>query len=366
METYGALAPSRIGSAVMDAVKERSVATEIPAVVVVIPYYNGSKTIERAIISVLAQTVAPHEFIVVNDGSTEGEKDFLHALSKLYKFRIIDQVNGGQGSARNAGVLASTSEFISFLDQDDFYLKTHIQTLVEGLPKNDPHFGWVYGDLIEADSNGNVVRTSMVKEHSRHPKTHILDLLRHDMHVLPSASLISRVAFEDVGGFDPQFMGYEDDDLFMRIFRKNYTNSFIDRSVTVWCIDTESTSYSIRMSRSRLKYFKKLVAAFPDDPIKMRYFMRDILVPRFHNQFIAEAINATIKSDSRFAQYRAELVDIFKEYANIVRASPAISTTQKLRIMSQSKIVSTGSSSLINLAYFGVKCLKRLQLKVRR
>jgi glycosyltransferase involved in cell wall biosynthesis len=362
METDGTTSIFEVHSMLMLTAARLPDSPKVPTVVVVIPYYNGSDTIERAVVSVLCQTIAPNEFIIVNDGSNEDEANFLHELAKRYEFRIIDQANGGQGSARNAGVFASTSDYLSFLDQDDFYLKTHIQSLVNGIPENDPHFGWVYGDLIEADRDGNVVRTNMVKEYSsKHPKTHMLDLLRYDMHVVPSASLISRVAFEAVGGFDPQFMGYEDDDLFLRIFRKNYTNTFIEKSVTVWCIHADSTSYSIRMSRSRLKYFKKLAEAFPDDPIRHLFFMRDILIPRFHHQFIAEAIRASTRSESKFAQYKTELIAIFNEYVTIVCANPTLSTTHKRLIRYESKVVSTGSPALINLAHFGVRCLRRLQ-----
>ncbi|MDQ0996858.1 glycosyltransferase involved in cell wall biosynthesis [Phyllobacterium ifriqiyense] len=364
MEDYSSPSISKIGSKVTETSLKRPIDTKVPTVVVVIPFYNGSEFIERAVQSVLNQTVAPNEFIVVNDGSTENEKQFLHDLSTRYEFRVIDQINGGQGSARNAGVANSKSDFICFLDQDDFYLKTHIQSLVEAIPENDPHFGWVYGDLIEAEGDGNVIRTSMVREHSKHPKTHILDLLRNDMHVLPSASLISRTAFEAVGGFDPQFMGYEDDDLFLRIFRKNFTNTFIDKSVTVWCIHTESTSYGIRMSRSRLRYFKKLAAAFPDDPIKRRFYMRDVFIPRFHNQIVSEAIVAATQKDSKFAQHKDELIGMYKEYVDIVCASPAVSEATKRKLRAQARLLSTGSSVAIKAAHFGVRTLQGLR-KIR-
>lgn len=72
-------------------------------VAVVIPFYNGSKYIERAVESVLAQSVPPAEFIVVNDGSSESERDFVHELAHRKSFKVIDQPNGGQGSARNTG-----------------------------------------------------------------------------------------------------------------------------------------------------------------------------------------------------------------------------------------------------------------------
>ncbi|WP_202033332.1 glycosyltransferase family 2 protein [Rhizobium rhizogenes] len=337
-----------------------------PSVAVIIPYYNGSAYIERAVKSVLSQTVPAKEFIIVNDGSNETETAFLHEMARRYDVRVLDKENGGQGSARNAGVAASMSDYICFLDQDDFYLKTHIQTLAEAIPDNDPYFGWAYGDLVEADGDGNVIRTSMVREHGVHPKTHIIDLLRNDMFILPSASLISRIAFEDVGGFDSQFMGYEDDDLFMRLFRRNYTNIFVPKSVTVWCIHTNSTSYSIRMSRSRLRYFKKLVAAFPDDTIKHRFFMQDVFVPRFHIQFINEVMTAVLDERSKLAVHRQELIEIFDEYAEIVCSSPTVSKSLRRQILMRQKLISANSPALINAGLAGVRALRRVKEVLRR
>lgn len=238
-------------------------ASRIETVAVIIPYYNGSKYIRRSAESVLAQTVPATEFVVVDDGSSPEEAALLDEIAQSMGFRVLRKENGGQGTARNYGVAHTSSRFICFLDQDDFYLKTHIATLLDAVPLDDPHFGWVYGDLMEADGEGNIVRSDMVKQHALHPKRFINDLLANDMFVLPSASLIERTAFEAVGGFDPQFTGYEDDDLFLRIFRRGYTNYFVDKAVTVWCINSESTSYSIKMSRSRLRYVKSSARSFP-------------------------------------------------------------------------------------------------------
>lgn len=292
-----------------------------PSVVVVIPFYNGSDTIERAAESVLKQTVPASEFIVVDDGSKKAEADKLDSIAARMGFRVLRKENGGQGSARNAGVAASKSDFICFLDQDDFYLKNHIEILLSEMPKNDPHFGWVYGELFEAEKDGSIVRTSIVSHHAEHPKTNIFDLIGHDMHVLPSASMISREAYEAVGGFDAQFMGYEDDDLFLRIFRAGYTNHFTPRPVTVWCIHTESTSYGVRMARSRFRYFKKLADAFPDDSIKQRYYLRDLLIPRFNGHFMQEALDAANMKAGKYADFQSEYIQIAREYCAIVKGN---------------------------------------------
>jgi GT2 family glycosyltransferase len=86
------------------------------------------------------------------------------------------------------------------------------------------------------------------------------------MFVLPSATVLSRTAFNAVGGFGERLSGYEDDDLFLRIFRAGFANVFIDRGVTRWRIHTGSAWYSARMGVSRMIYFRKLLAEFPDDP----------------------------------------------------------------------------------------------------
>lgn len=299
-----------------------------PSVVVIIPFYNGADFIERSVKSVFEQSVPAHEVIVVNDGSRPEERAALDGLAARYPFRIIDKENGGQGSARNAGVAASTSEYICFLDQDDFYLPNHIETLVSSIPTDDRLFGYIYADLYEADGDGNVVRTGVIKDHAQHPKRSIFDLLRYDMFVLPSAALVSRKAFDAVGGFDSQFMGYEDDDLFLRIFRKGYSNHFVDKAVTVWCIHTASTSFGIRMVRSRFKYFKKLVQMFPDEHQRGRYYLREYLMPRFQLFFVNEAIEAIKKDD----QYRGEMTAVLDDYAAIVFANPYVGRKKKLRL----------------------------------
>jgi len=324
--------------------KNDSLLAPRPTVVVVIPFYNGAGFIERSLKSVFNQSVPADEVIVVNDGSRPEEREALGALADRYAFRIIDKENGGQGSARNAGVAASRSDYICFLDQDDFYLPNHIEILADAIPANDARFGFVYADLYEADVDGNVVRTSLVKEHAKnHPKHSIFDLLRHDMFVLPSAALVTRTAFEAVGGFDPQFMGYEDDDLFLRIFRRGYSNYFVDRAVTVWCIHTESTSFSIRMVRSRFRYFKKLVGMFPDEPRRGRFYFRDYLMPRFGRFFVDHVIEA-IKLNN---EHRAEMFSHLDEYTRMVLANPFVGRRAKVKLWTTRFLLSHSTPGMV-------------------
>ncbi|MFZ3117843.1 MAG: glycosyltransferase family A protein [Variovorax sp.] len=316
-------------------------------VVVVIPFYNGAAFIERALRSVFAQTLPAAEVIVVNDGSAPEQRATLDDMARRFSFRIIDKENGGQGSARNAGVAASTAGFVCFLDQDDFYLETHIETLVNAIPSRDPRFGFVYGDLFEADAAGQTIRMGIVKDHAAdHPKRSVLKMIAADMFVLPSAALVTRRAFEAVEGFDEQFMGYEDDDFFLRLFRAGYTNYFVDQPVTVWCIHTASTSFSIRMSRSRFRYFTKLAAMFPDEPLRNRFYMRDFLVPRFGKLFINDVIKRRLRRDPDLP----ESFQMLDAYGALILANPSIGTVAKLKFRATAWLLKrTPDSVLFNL-----------------
>lgn len=326
----------------------------MPTVAVIIPFYNGSRFIERSLRSVRDQTVQPDALVVVDDGSRHDEAAALQGIAAKYGATVITQPNGGQGSARNTGVASVDTDYICFLDQDDFYLDHHIETLLSAVPDRAGGFGWAYADLMGADQDGNVFRSRVVGDASVHPKRDVFQMIGADMMVLPSASIISRSAFLAVGGFDPQFKGYEDDDLFLRLFRRGYNNVFIPEPVTVWCIHSASTSYSIHMSRSRFRYFKKLHAMFPSDETKHWFVLRDVLIPRFHRTFISEAFSAVVRPHSptgkRLSAHREEILGIAQEYQSIVEADMFVPRRVKAKIAAQVAVLRSGSPILAETA----------------
>ncbi len=319
-------------------------------IAVVIPFYNGSAFVERAIRSVEEQSLKAAELVIVNDGSTDEETAKLQSIAQSHGVRVVDRENGGQGAARNTGVAATSSPYICFLDQDDFFLPNHNRLLAERIDTTDLPFGWSYGDLALEDFEGRLTRTTMVRHYARHPKTHIRHCLSSDMFVLPSASLISRQAFESVGGFDPQFIGYEDDDLFLRMFCAGYGNVFVPNSVTVWRRHAGSTSGSMMMRRSRSRYFRKLCETFPDQPEAGLYFKRDMFLRRFENSFWQDVVIAYLEEDSTLVEHRETLVDAFVEFAGVALESGDVGRGDKRRIRRKTALLKTRSPVLITTA----------------
>jgi glycosyltransferase involved in cell wall biosynthesis len=116
---------------------------------IIIPLYNKQNFITRAVNSVLAQVYPDFELIIVNDGSTDNSFD---VVSKILdsRIKIINKVNGGVSSARNAGIDISVCDWICFLDADDYWLPNHLDE-ISYLIKNYPD-GKIYSTLIQEKS----------------------------------------------------------------------------------------------------------------------------------------------------------------------------------------------------------------------
>jgi glycosyltransferase involved in cell wall biosynthesis len=86
---------------------------------VIMPVYNGAAYLNDAVTSILRQTHAPHEIIIVDDGSTDGS----HQIAKAFPpvVRYLCKENGGPASARNFGIANATGDFLAFIDQDDLW-----------------------------------------------------------------------------------------------------------------------------------------------------------------------------------------------------------------------------------------------------
>jgi glycosyltransferase involved in cell wall biosynthesis len=105
-----------------------------PRVSVVIPTYNRRHGVVEAIDSVLAQTVADFEILVIDDGSADGTPELLHErYGDEPRVRVHIKENGGTASARNRGIELASGAFIAFLDSDDLYVPSFLERQVQAL-----------------------------------------------------------------------------------------------------------------------------------------------------------------------------------------------------------------------------------------
>lgn len=106
-----------------------------PTTTFVMPMYNGARTVERAIASVVAQTISDWELLVIDDVSSDGSRELVRSIiesSADSRIRLIerDTNGGGPGPGRNTGVDHAQGRYVAFLDCDDEVLPEFLATLV--------------------------------------------------------------------------------------------------------------------------------------------------------------------------------------------------------------------------------------------
>ena len=192
---------------------------------VIIPTYNRSNILKRAVKSVLKQTLKDFELIIVDDGSTDETKDYLSELKIKFptkKLIVISQNNKGVSAARNEGIKQSTGQWIAFLDSDDEWNKRKLEIQKKYIEDN-PRVKWCHG-------NERWVRNG---EHLNQKKVHQKnggDLFLRSLVlclISPSTVVIHRDLFHELGDFREDFVVCEDYDLWLRFLNK-YDIGFCD------------------------------------------------------------------------------------------------------------------------------------------
>ncbi len=94
---------------------------------IIIPVYNAEAYLDECVNSILTQTFGDYELILVDDGSRDNSPAMLDGYAaRDSRVRVIHKPNGGQSTARNAGLAIATGEYIAHLDSDDFYLHDRV------------------------------------------------------------------------------------------------------------------------------------------------------------------------------------------------------------------------------------------------
>jgi glycosyltransferase involved in cell wall biosynthesis len=179
-------------------------------VCVIIPTYNRCAWIKHAIDSVLQQTYQNFELLIVDDGSTDITKGILSEYGN--KIKYFYQSNKGPAAARNIGIKQSKGTYICFLDSDDRWVKSKLETQVN-LVTEHPEIKICYTDETWIRKGIRVNQKRIHQKYSGWIYQRCLPLCI----ISPSSVMIHREVFDKVGYFDEDMTVCEDYDLWLRI-----------------------------------------------------------------------------------------------------------------------------------------------------
>jgi len=181
-----------------------------PRISVIIPTFNRAHLLPRSIDSLLSQTLSAHSVVIVDDGSTDGTENLVS--EKYPEITYLKQDNLGVSAARNAGIAATSDEWLAFLDSDDEWMPKKLQCQMEALSA-EPEMMLCHTDEIWIRNGKHV---NPMKKHDKHGGW-IFGKCLPLCCVSPSSVIIHRSVFDEVGLFDESLPACEDYDLWLRV-----------------------------------------------------------------------------------------------------------------------------------------------------
>jgi len=192
---------------------------------VVIPSYNRRHTLKRALQSVIEQTSAVDEIILVDDGSSD---DSAAMTAQLFPdVKVIRQSNRGVSAARNRGIRAARHDWVALLDSDDSWLAHKIQSIREAARRHPGHVLY-HSDEIWMRRG---VRVNPMQKH-RKSGGWIFKQCLPLCAISPSASVLRKSTLQALGLFDETLPACEDYDMWLRLCHR-FPVHFIEEALII-------------------------------------------------------------------------------------------------------------------------------------
>ena len=240
-----------------------------PIVSIIIPTYNRTDLISRAISSVLNQTFKNFEVIIIDDGSTDNTENVVKSFNDSRIKYIKNKKNVGAAVTRNIGIKAAKGKFIAFQDSDDEWLPEKLKRQVKVLAACQENNVIYTGFWRIKDKKKTYIPLSRVKqkEGSIHK-----ELLKGNF-ISTQTILAKKECFEKVGVFDENLPRFQDWELVLRL-SKHYDFKFIDEPLvlcyfTPKSISTDSDAFLKAFKIIKEKYFKDL-----DNKLLAKHYFR--------------------------------------------------------------------------------------------
>ncbi len=196
-----------------------------PKVSVIIPTYNFARLLPRTIKSVLNQTLQDFELIIVDDGSTDDTREVVGGFVGIDpRVRYVYQKNSGAPARpTNTGIQESDGEYIAILQHDDEWFPEKIEKQVSFFENSkNPNPGFIGCHAVIVKPDGSTRKQLLTKSLNL-----ARDLLGTNVVPYPSAVMVKKEVFRDIGLFDEKFRIADDWDMWLRIAQK-YRFDFVD------------------------------------------------------------------------------------------------------------------------------------------
>jgi glycosyltransferase involved in cell wall biosynthesis len=215
----------------------------MPLVSVVLTCYNHIRYLPAAVEGIKSQTFPDYEVIAVDDGSTDGTREWLSEHLTVGKC-IFNEKNLGTYASLNVALQATTGEYVAILNDDDLWAPSKLEKQLELFAKH-PKVGLVHTDGCFIDGNGQEVPGSPLGfDFPRTETGDVLLSLLYQNKIIASAALVRRECFEKLGMFNEAYFGSGDWEMWLRI-AEEYEIGFVEEKLTFYRVHGENASHKL-------------------------------------------------------------------------------------------------------------------------
>lgn len=229
-------------------------------VTIITPTYNRADFIGIAIESVLRQTIADFELLIVDDGSQDNSKEIIQKYVDLdSRVKYFYQQNQGQSVARNLALEKAQGEFICFLDSDNYWPEERLEKSLAAFKKY-PEADIVYGDCITINEKGEIISHDNMKRYSGR----IAALLLRDNFISMNTTMTRRKCFNEMGGMSGKRRVADDYDLWLK-FSAKYIFQYIPEYLAYYRVMENQISSNKRLRfETNEKIILDFISSYPD------------------------------------------------------------------------------------------------------
>ncbi len=258
---------------------------------VIVPVYNAEKCLPKCVESVMAQTYADWELVLIDDGSRDSSWNIICEYEKKdHRIIGIRQENGGPGKARNTGLKSATGDYAVFLDSDDYIDPDYFQLLQEKAENADV----VFIDILQVDPAGKIIAEELMSQYKHHDKESFQRAMMTGKALWGGVRKAARLNLIKEHNIEYTALKIGEEALFsFRLFEVAERIDFIDEKPVYMYVNHEGSQSKLTMDDPWGGTVKVLKEYLAEDPIRYQ---------KFANTLNAFNVAATIVSIDRMTQ----------------------------------------------------------------
>ncbi|HEY4628521.1 MAG TPA: glycosyltransferase family 2 protein [Flavobacterium sp.] len=225
----------------------------MPFFSVIIPVFNKEKFIEATLKSVLNQIFIDFEILIIDDGSTDNSAKIIKRFDDP-RIRYFYKENSGVSSARNDGIEKAQSNYISFIDADDYWYPDFLEEMYKIIQKHPEQK--VFSAAIEIETSKKVIPASYsIIKTNDHEIVNYFTASYKETVICTSCAVFHKSIFEETGNFDIAIKSGQDTDLWIRI-GMNFPIVFSWKILARYVYDENSLSKNKNYLNKKINFSK--------------------------------------------------------------------------------------------------------------